>query len=526
MSRVGSTVVSLPRRRVLAMAAALGLAWPLRAGARQTGIGDAAPQQFSFDLLTEEMRALAAQPWAPGPQVQGFLADLDYDDYRLVQFRPDRQRWSEPESAFRLGAFPMGWLFKEPVHLFEVSGGMAQELRFTTEDFEYLNDLGTRIPPLTDMPGVAGFRLHHPLNRPDVMDEVVAFIGASYFRALGQGSAYGLSARGLAVNTATAAGEEFPRFSRFWIERGATEATVCAALESRSVTGAYRIVIRPGAATVMDVTARLFFRRDVEELGVAPLTSMFLFSEKNRAEFDDFRPNVHDSDGLRIARADGGVIWRPLNNPPRLTGSYFPETAPRRFGLHQRDRRFESYQDAEAQYHRRPSLDVEPLGDWGQGFVRLVEIPSDQEANDNIVAYWVPAEPARAGQAREFAYRLHWGDLPLDPQAQIAHVAETRAGHGGYSGLRGTENLRKFVVDFRGGVLARLDPGAPVQPVVTVSNGALVSTTVQHIAETGVWRVAIDVTADDDAVVELSVHLAGFGRKLSEDWLYQWINAT
>lgn len=509
------------------MAAALAASMPLRVFAQAAGTPDAAPQQFSFDLLTDQMRALAAQPFEPAPQLSGFLADLDYDDYRLVQFRPDRQRWSEPDSRYRLGAMPMGWLFKEPVHLFEVAGGEARPLQFTTEDFEYLNDLGSRIPPLTDMPGVAGFRLHHPLNRPDVMDEVVAFIGASYFRALGVGSAYGLSARGLAVNTATAQGEEFPRFTKFWIERdGAGAATVHAALEGPRVTGAYRMVIHPGATTTMDVTARLFFRADVVELGVAPLTSMFLFSEKNRVEFDDFRPNVHDSDGLRILRADGGVIWRPLNNPPRLTGSYFPETAPRRFGLHQRDRRFESYQDAEAQYHRRPSLDVEPLGDWGEGFVRLVEIPSDEEANDNIVAYWVPAEPALAGQSREYAYRLHWGDLPLDSQAQIAHVAETRAGHGGYSGVRGTENFRKFVVDFRGGLLDRLEPQAPLSPVVSVANGEATSVTVQQIAETGVWRVSIDVTAEDGAVVELSVHLAGFGRKLTEDWLYQWINAT
>lgn len=527
MSSVASTVVPLSRRRLLVVAAALALAAPVRLAAQPSGMPDAATQHFSFDRLTEDMRLLAARPFEPAPQLQGFLADLDYDDYRLLQFRPDRLRWSEPGSGFRLGAFPMGWLFKDPVHIHEVAGGAAREMRFTTEDFEYLNDLGSRIPPLTDMPGVAGFRLHHPLNRPDVMDEVVAFIGASYFRALGRGSTYGLSARGLALNTATPRGEEFPRFSAFWIERGTgAEVTVCAALDSASVTGAYRFVIRPGATTVMDVTARLFFRRDVEELGVAPLTSMFLFSEKNRAEFDDFRPNVHDSDGLRIERADGGVIWRPLNNPPRLTGSYFPETAPRRFGLHQRDRRFESYQDAEAQYHRRPSLDVEPLGDWGSGFVRLVEIPSDEEANDNIVAYWVPAEPARAGEAREYAYRLSWGDLPPDPQAQVAHVVETRAGHGGYSGLRGTRGFRKFVVDFRGGLLDRLDPGTALAPMVSVTSGELTSSTVQYIAETGVWRVVIDVTAGDDAVVELSVHLAGFGRKLSEDWLFQWINAS
>ena len=525
MSNVGFPIPLLSRRRLLSAVAALAATAPLRLAAQEAGTADAAPQRFSFDWLTETMRAKAAQPFVAAERVHGFLADLDYDDYRLLQFRPDRWRWSEA-GHWRLAAFPMGWLFKEPVHLFEVSDGIAEPMRFSTEDFEYLNDLGSRIPPLTDMPGVAGFRLHHPLNRPDVLDEVVAFIGASYFRALGRGSAYGVSARGLALNTATARGEEFPRFTAFWLDRDAADMTICAALDSRSVTGAYRFVLRPGATTVIDVSARLFFRADVAELGIAPLTSMYLFSEKNRVDFDDFRPAVHDSDGLRIQRADGAVIWRPLNNPPRLTGSYFPETAPRRFGLHQRDRRFESYQDTEAQYHRRPSLDVEPLGDWGPGHVRLVEIPSDKEANDNIVAYWVPESPARAGDAREYAYRLHWGDLPLDPSADLAHVAETRAGHGGVSGVRSTDGKRKFVVDWLGGQLARLPVEAQVAPVVSVNNAELLSSVLQYIPETGVWRLVLDIAADDDAVVELSAHLAGYGRKLTEDWLYQWINAT
>jgi glucans biosynthesis protein len=263
----------------------------------------------------------------------------------------------------------------------------------------------------------------------------------------------------------------------------------------------------------------------VAELGVAPLTSMFLFSEKNRAEFDDYRPNVHDSDGLRILRADGDVIWRPLNNPPRLTGSYFAETAPRRFGLHQRDRSFDSYQDTGARYERRPSLDVEPLGDWGAGNVRLVEIPSDLEANDNIVAYWVPEAPAKAGDAREFAYRLHWGDLAHDSGEPLAYVFETRSGHGGFAGVEVQQGTRKFVVDYRGGLIGPLGGDTELEPVVTIANGEVTSKVLEKIADTDIWRLVIDITAEDDAVVELSAHLAGFDRRLTETWLYQWINA-
>lgn len=528
----------LSRRDILTVAGALlpvsllgqtGLAFAQDSTTDTAAPAVAAAQQFSFDLLTEEMRQLATQPHQTAPAPEGFLGDLNYDDYRLIRFRDDRARWAEEPTRFRLAAFHMGWLFPEPVRLFEVADGQSSEMLFSTDDFEYLNDLAARVPEHAELPGVAGFRLNHPINRPDKWDELVAFVGASYFRALGRNSAYGLSARGLALNTATSQGEEFPRFSRFYMERdtaGGSSITVYATLEGPSVTGAYRFVITPGAETVMDVTARLFFRQDVTELGVAPLTSMFLFSEKNRAEFDDYRPNVHDSDGLRILRADGDIIWRPLNNPPRLTGSYFAETAPRRFGLHQRDRDFESYQDTGAHYERRPSLDVEPLGDWGKGNVRLVEIPSDLEANDNIVAYWVPEAPAKAGDEREFAYRLHWGDLSHDPDEALAYVFETRSGHGGFAGVEAQQGTRKFVVDYKGGMIGPLDGQTKIEPVVSVANGEVTSKVLEKIANTDIWRLVIDVSAAPDAVVELSAHLAGFDRRLTETWLYQWINAA
>lgn len=521
------------RRALLGAAALVGPAaffFPAALRAQSAdNAAPSAPQQFSFDILTDEMKSLAATPHVTAPAPDGFLGKLSYDDYRLIRFRDDHARWNEEGSNFRLAAFHMGWLFTEPVVIYEVANGQATEMRFSTDDFEYLNDLATRVPEHASLPGVAGFRLNYALNRPDKLDELASFVGASYFRALGRHSAYGLSARGLAVNTATSQGEEFPRFSKFYTERGpagSQSVTLYATLDGPSVTGAFRIVIKPGAATVMDVTARLFFRNDVEELGIAPLTSMFLYSEKNRAKFDDYRPNVHDSDGLRIERADGDVIWRPLNNPPRLTGSYFAEEAPKSFGLYQRDRRFESYEDTGARYERRPSLKVEPLGDWGKGTVRLVEIPSDLEANDNIVAYWVPDAKAKAGDSLEMSYRLSWGDLPHDDTEPLAYVDETRAGHGGVSGVEAKQGMRKFVVDFRGGLLGQLDGEATVQPVVTIENGTLSGSTLEKVEGMDMWRLVMDVTAEPDAVVELSAHVAGYGRRLTEMWLYQWINAA
>ncbi|MDT8856406.1 glucan biosynthesis protein G [Paracoccaceae bacterium Fryx2] len=533
MTTLRSGTAPMTRRALLSMAssvAALAAAasLPFAVRAQEAAPVDAAPQQFSFDLLSAEMRARAAEPHPQPVLPPGFHTDLNYDDYRLIRFRPDNARWSDSEQPFRIHAFHMGWLFGEPVTLYEVVDGLATEMHFSTDDFEYLNSLAERVPLHQELPGVAGFRLHMPMNRLDIFDELVAFLGASYFRALGQGNAYGISARGLALNTASSQPEEFPRFSRFYLERplpGSLSVVVCAAMESPSVTGAYRFVITPGAATEMEITARLFFRSDVAQIGVAPLTSMFLFSEKNRAEFDDYRPNVHDSDGLRITRADGDILWRPLNNPPHLAGSYFVEHAPRSFGLHQRDRAFDSYQDTGARYEHRPSLEVEPIGDWGKGAVRLVEIPTRLEGNDNIVAFWVPEIGAKAGDSREFAYRLRWGALPPVAGEPMAYVFETRSGVGGVSGVESRGDMRKFVIDFKDGLLAALPGDAELTPVTSVQNGQIVTTVLEKIEGTPIWRLVLDVSAASGATVELGAHVAGYGRKLTETWLYQWINA-
>lgn len=531
--------ITLPRRGVLAGISTLvllhcGTSLVPMARAQTAPASETAPDAapvgvpFDFDTLTEEMRLLSQAEAVAAERASGFFSDFTYDDYNSVQFNPKRARWAGPEAGFHLHAFHMGWLFAEPVNLFEIEGGVAQPMVFSTDDFLYYDRVKDRVPLHEPLPGVAGFRLNAPLNRADLFDEVIAFLGASYFRAVGRGNGYGLSARGLAINSGLNQPEEFPRFSRFWVEKPvpfAREVTVYAALESASCTGAYRFVIRPGTNTEVDVTARLFFRTEVDQFGIAPLTSMFLFSEKNRADFDDFRPNVHDSDGLAILRRDGDRIWRPLNNPVKLTESWFVEENLQSFGLMQRDREFESYQDAVSHYERRPSLLVEPLADWGRGAVRLVEIPSDLEVNDNIVAFWVPEAKPVPGTMVEYAYRLHWGLLPVDPAADVAYVKETRAGTGGVSGVENTEGTRKFVVDFAGGMLATLPTDAEVEAVVTITGGEISVQTLSKIDSVNIWRLVIDVLPETGATVELVAHVAGYGRKLSENWQYQWVTA-
>ncbi len=487
----------------------------------------AGPQPFSFEWLDARMIEAAQVDYVAPNDAPEVIADLDYDSYRKIQFDPQRARWDGDGSLFRLHAFHPGWLYKQTVAIHEVVDGVQTPMVFSTDDFLYYDDLASRVPDHTELPGVAGFRLNTTLNRADLFDEMISFVGASYFRALARGNSYGLSARGLAINTGLGGEEEFPRFTEFWLERpkaGQEDAILYAALDSPSCTGAYRFVIRPGAETTIDVTAKLHFRQDVEQLGVAALTSMFLFDEKNSHSFDDYRPQVHDSNALMVMRTDGDVLWRPLNNPPRLASTYLNEPNLKSFGLIQRDRNFVDYQDAGAHYHDRPSVLIEPQGEWGEGAVRLVEIPSDLEGNDNIVSFWVPAEKPLAGESRDYAYRLRWGALGTDRDGDRAWIVSTLAGQGGTSGVsEGKQTLRKFVIDFEGGLMARLSADAEMEPVVTLSAGKVEHIALSKVENTTIWRLVIDVDGENEKLVELVAHVAGFNRKLTETWIYQWM---
>lgn len=483
---------------------------------------------FDFDSFSARMQATAAAPFAAVvAAIPPALQALDYDSYRLIQYRETASKWASDNLGYRLQAFHLGWLYIEPVKVFEIDSGIATRIDFSAADFQY-HDSSVENALEADFPGVAGLRVNHPLNHPENFDELATFLGASYFRSLGRDNIYGLSARGVVLNSWVNLPEEFPRFSEFYVQKpqDGGPLTIYAALESQSATGAFRFVITPASQTVqetmMDVTARLYFRNDINELGVAPLTSMFLYAEANRSGFDDYRPQVHDSNGLLVERESGEVLWRALNNGTTLGNSYLQETNPKAFGLYQRGRDFESYQDAGAHYELRPSVRVEPAGQWGQGMVRLIEIPARLEADDNIVAFWIPAEPALAGQSREFAYRLIWGNLDPDSSADTAYVAETRAGAGGVSGVKSAANLRKFVVDFKGSALDRLPEGTPIDVLATVDGGVVRHSVLSRIDANAAWRLVLDVETEGDAPLELKAYLVGLGKKLTETWLYQW----
>lgn len=478
--------------------------------------------QFGFADVNRRAQALAAQPFeADRPELPEAIQGLTYDQYRDIRFRPERALWRGEGLPFQVQLFPRGFMFLDRVRVNIIDHGTAVPVAFNQGSFNFgRNKVPEQLPE--DM-GFAGLRLLYPLHRDDRFDEVAVFLGASYFRAIGQNQAYGLSARGLAIDTGLATREEFPLFREFWIEKpdkDATELTLYALLDSQRTAGAYRFVIKPGLQTVMEVKAHLFMREHVEKLGVAPLTSMFYHGELTERYVADFRPEVHDSDGLLVETGSRERIWRPLINPRRLHISAFQVTDPKGFGLLQRDREFDHYQDLEAHYHTRPSAWIEPLGKWGQGQVELIEIPSGSERYDNIVAFWVPAKPIEAGQELEFEYRIRFA---LDPEARLrgGRTIATRIGAGGTD--EPDPDKRRFVIDFAGMNLKGLDAEAPVDAMVSASSGSIVNIVAQKNPYTEGWRVFFELVPESDQPVDLRCFLKLGTDVLSETWSFQWM---
>lgn len=474
---------------------------------------------FDRDWLVAHARDLSTRPFAPRPlAADNPLRALSYDQHRLIQFDAAAAIWREEQLPFQLQLFHPGFLHNIPVGIHLVSNGVATELPFSPRYFDYSRSLVTIDP--TDVGGYAGFRVHYPINTPTRHEEFLVFLGSSYFRGVGKNQFYGLSARGLAVNTVGPGGEEFPLFSDFWIERpaiGAREITIHALLDSQSVTGAYRFRAVPGDDTRLEVDAVVFPRRDLPYVGIGALTSMFLFDTTNRHRFDDYRNAVHDSDGLLILQTNGEQVWRPLINPRQVQVSLFGTTMPAGFGLLQRHQDFAHFNDDEARYDKRTSLWIEPLGDWGAGHVELVEIPTGEEINDNIVAYWQPARGLTAGQEYHFQYRMVWG-REAAVGAQPGRIVDTAAG------AEGGGEERVFAIDFSGGAGipgVRTEPDA-VRILATTSAGSITGVSGTLVEATGNYRAYVRLDPAGIDLAELRVTLEVDGRQWGETWLYRW----
>lgn len=474
---------------------------------------------FDLDDVAARARQLAAKPYERPAETARELQALNYEQYNDIRYRPERYRW-RGAAPFELSFFHRGFTFQVPVKMNEVNAEGVHEIRFNAQDFDYG---ASKLPPAAVKDaGFAGFRVHYPVNTPKVKDEALVFLGATYFRALGKGQVYGASARGLAVNTALAAGEEFPAFTEFWIQRpaaAARELVIYALMDSKSVTGAYRFVLRPGVDTVMDVRLQLYFREGVSKLGLAPLTSMFLFGENQRSVHPDYRPEVHDSDGLSIHAENGEWIWRPLINPRRLLVTSFSLNDPAGFGLMQRDRNFARYEDLYDNYQWRPSVWVAPKGKWGNGRVELVQIPTPDETNDNVVAYWVPANAPAPRQPLELEYRLLW-QKDAETRPPQSWVTQSRRGPG-YMRAPDPRAI-VFSLDFEGPALARLPADARVTAAFTSDgNGQITENTTMRNDITGGWRAVLRVRRiDDKKPVEMRGFLRYNNETISETWSY------
>lgn len=469
--------------------------------------------------LVEELAAKRARsPYRPAPTVAAAAA-IGYTEYLGIRVKPGSEIWAERGAGFNLHPMPLGSLHVRPIALNLVEKGKISPFTSTADLYEHSlpSDL---LPPGGDL-GVSGFRVTAPLNNPGTMDEVLVFQGASYFRALSKGQVYGLSARALSISAGQNEPEEFPSLTSFWVEAPTTPRTLVmhALLDSPSVAGAYTFTLRPGSTTVVDVDCILYPRRDLVRVGIAPLSSMFFYAVGDGTRHvRDYRPEVHDSDGLLIENGRGERLWRPLRNPLTLRASSFADDGLRGFGLMQRERRFELYHDLEANYHKRPSAWIEPVGNWGHGAVELFEIPTASEYHDNIVAQWRPAEPLRAGGNYRYAYRLSWPNRSPDNEAPT--VMWTRSGPA-VNALAGPDTER-FVIDY---ATAGLDPARLPSVTVKASVGTVSAIALQPNPETGGLRLSFLYVPGDSDVAELRAELQGPAAKGAETWLYQWTRA-
>lgn len=459
--------------------------------------------------------------------------NLDYDKYREIRFRHDKALWTDDDLPFRVEFFHPGYIYNEPVHLYEFTLTHTQPIRFVQDFFDYGKlRIQNQIPANT---GYAGFKLLYPLNTTNKLDELGAFLGASYFRLLGKGQRYGLSARGLALDCGESSQpEEFPIFTDWWLGKpykGDTDIQLYAILDSVSCTGAYEFHIRPGETTIADVDAIIYLRETnmiravnpnrppIKTIGLAPLTSMFWFGKNSERKFDDYRPEVHDSDGLLVRMASGETLWRPLDNPPVLKHQIFYAPNIKGFGLMQRERSFAAYQDSFNLYHLEPSVWIEPRGNWGEGSLHLVELSTSYEGLDNIVAFWDPKKKPVPLKPFRFGYTIKW-TRETDVTFSENKVVSTRIGADGR-----TPNARQIIIDFDGPKLDAIPGGEPPVAIASCSaNAAIVDNQVLRNPFLGTWRVILKLQPKPGNVdpVDIRCTLQKGTNVVSETWAYQW----
>ncbi|MDB6135615.1 MAG: mdoG [Verrucomicrobiales bacterium] len=492
-----------------------------------SGFSGAALAQTEAEGMFENVRRLAkeraAKPYAARPSTLApFWAGLTYDDHRRITFRPGKGLWQGEHRGYQLEFFHPGWVFPKTIEFHETAPDASRTIDWNSDFFDY-GEL--KVPEATPRPdGYAGFRLMAPVDDPASLSELAVFLGASYFRALAPGLGMGTSARGLALNPMRPQGEEFPDFIEWWVERpasGAREIRAWALLDSPSVSGAYQFRILPGRGTVMEIETELTFRKDVELIGIAPFSSMMWYSEYTQPKPQDYRPEVHDADGLLIQFSETEAAWRPLDTSKTVRHSVFSAGKFLGFGLAQRDRNFASYQDMEANFHKRPSVWVQPVGEWPEGRINLIESPAGGDGSDNVVCFWEPQTRPKPGEPLRLAYRLEW--LPEIAVPGLSRVVNSRRSHHVWPEGDSRPNDELFVVDFGPAPNPADDETRPELSVEIDANAKILEQNLQRNLDTGGWRVTLSILPAEKAVaVELGCRLVREGRPLSERWTAQW----
>jgi glucans biosynthesis protein len=495
--------------------AGLALAPTLKAQTLQETISVRMGENQRFDpaVVVDIARQLAKKPFAaPANDLPDVFANLNPEQYGAIRYTQP-PIWSSEARGIAVEPIHRGFVFRDAVELFLVEDGAVRRIGYQPSQFEFGR---INLPNNLGDIRYSGFRLIAQVGNGKPFDFAVVQ-GGTFFRALARGQNYGAIARALTLRPAEARGEEFPAFRAFWLERpavGSNSITVHGILDSESTTGAVRMTFRPGDMTIVDVETTLFPRVNLEHVGLGGLASTYFYGANDLLNSDDIRPAVHDSSGLQILNGSGEWLWRPLQNPETLQISAFVDSSPRGFGLLQRERSYEAFQDDDQRFERRPSVWIEPLGEWGQGSVQLLEIPTDAEINDNILAYWRPRAPMAAGSEVAVAYRQYWGwSAPERPP--LATVTQTRSGRG--SGAR----RRRFTVDFSGEMLGDNLP-ADLKSVLTVGPGTFQNLKLLPYPERKTVRVAFELDPGNENACEMRLILEAGGKPISETWLYRW----
>ena len=478
---------------------------------------------FTFADVILKAKELATAPYQAPQPVTKFMRDISYDAFQGIRFNPDRSLWRKSQSNFQVMFLVPGLHYTHPVKLNVIQAEGTRALSFKKDDFMFADpEVGKRVP--ADV-GLAGFKLTFPLNNKKEQNQFLVFGGASYFRAVGKGNGFGLSGRGLAIDTGLPSGEEFPTFREFWLVRpspDAKEMVVYGLLDSTSLTGAYQFTIFPGDPTKIKVKTQLFPRKDIQLLGVAPLTSMFFYGENTPRPVGEWRREVHDSDGLQIHDGISDEwIWRPLLNPGTLEMDYFSTGKVLGFGLLQRDGRFSNYEDLGARYDKRPSAWVEAQGEWEQGNVVFVQLPTADETNDNIVAFWSPKAPVTPKTPLNLAYDVSFGKADIS-QNPMGTVVNTFIGDGNRIGGGNVPHAYRVIVDFVGGRLSKLSSHAPVSSQVTaLDDGEILEHFVEYHEQMKGWRLSILARPSPRHQLHLRAFLSNEKTTLTETWTYR-----